>query len=176
MVESAAEKRRLQPSIAVYPGTFDPITLGHVDIIKRALKLFDKVIVAVAVNPVKTPLFQLEERVAMIKKSFVGEKRIMVDSVHGLLIDYAHAQGARAIVRGMRAVSDFDYEFQLALMNQKLNREVDSVFLMPGFRYIFISSSIIKEAAKNGGDVSDLVPEYVNQKLVELYASEKREQ
>lgn len=157
------------PSIAVYPGTFDPITMGHVDIINRALNLFDEVIVAVAVNSAKDPVFSLEERIEMIETSFNGRARIEVCSVSGLLVDFAYQRKARAIVRGIRAVSDFDYEFQLALMNRKLQREVDSVFLMPGFRWIFISSSIIKDAARNGGDVSDLVPPHVNSKLIEKF-------
>lgn len=159
-------------SIAVYPGTFDPITMGHVDIIKRALKLFDKLIIAVAVNSAKDPVFSLNERMMMIKDTFNGEERISVESVSGLLVNYAYAQKAKAIVRGIRAVSDFDYEFQLALMNRKLKREVDSVFLMPGFRWIYISSSIIKDAARNGGDVSDLVPEHVNQMLIEKFSKQ----
>ena len=157
-------------SVAVYPGTFDPITNGHVDIINRALNLFDRVIVAVAVNSAKDPVFSLEERIKMIEESFVNQPRIEVSSVRGLLVDYAFQQNAKAIVRGIRAVSDFDYEFQLALMNRKLRREVESVFLMPGFRWIYISSSIIKDAARNGGDVSDLVPPHVNQKLQERFA------
>lgn len=159
-----------QPSIAVYPGTFDPITMGHVDIINRALNLFDKVIVAVAVNSAKDPVFSLAERIKMIEDSFQNHERIQVSSVKGLLVDYAYRQKARAIVRGIRAVSDFDYEFQLALMNRKLQREVESVFLMPGFRWIYISSSIIKDAARNGGNVSDLVPPHVNQMLEEKFA------
>lgn len=157
------------PSIAVYPGTFDPITMGHVDIINRALKLFDEVIVAVAVNSAKDPVFSLPERIAMIKEVFQDRQRIRVESVSGLLVDYAYAQNAKALVRGIRAVSDFDYEFQLALMNRKLQREVDSVFLMPGFRWIYISSSIIKDAARNGGDVSELVPPLVNDMLKEKF-------
>lgn len=160
-----------EPSIAIYPGTFDPITMGHADIIARALNLFDKVIVAVAINPAKDPVFTLPERIEMIKQTFQSEKRIQVESVSGLLVDYAYSQKAKAIVRGIRAVSDFDYEFQLALMNRKLQREVDSVFLMPGFRWIFISSSIIKDAARNGGDVSDLVPPHVNQMLIQKFQS-----
>ena len=156
-------------SIAVYPGTFDPITMGHVDIIKRALNLFDKLIIAVAVNSAKDPVFSLSERMTMIQDTFKNEKRICVESVSGLLVDYAHAQKAKAIVRGIRAVSDFDYEFQLALMNRKLKREVDSVFLMPGFRWIYISSSIIKDASRNGGDVSDLVPDHVNKMLINKF-------
>lgn len=158
------------PSIAVYPGTFDPITMGHVDIIKRALNLFDEVIVAVAVNSAKDPVFSLPERITMIKEVFQDRKRIRVESVSGLLVDYAYAQKAKALVRGIRAVSDFDYEFQLALMNRKLQRKVDSVFLMPGFRWIYISSSIIKDAARNGGDVSELVPPLVNEMLKEKFS------
>lgn len=163
-----------EPSIAVYPGTFDPITMGHADIINRALDLFDKVIVAVAVNSAKDPVFDLEERIQMIEETFKDHDRIEVSSVSGLVVDYAYQQKAKAIVRGIRAVSDFDYEFQLALMNRKLNREVESVFLMPGFRWIFISSSIIKDAARNGGDVSDLVPEHVNHKLNSKFFSSKK--
>lgn len=159
-----------EPTLAVYPGTFDPITLGHVDIINRALKLFDTLIVAVAINPSKNPIFTLEERIGFIEKQFAGNDRIKVQAVSGLLVEFAHQQKAQAIIRGIRAVSDFDYEFQLALMNRKLQREVDSVFLMPGFRWIYISSSIVKDAAKNGGDVSDLVPPHVNQELLEKFS------
>ena len=161
------------PSVAIYPGTFDPITMGHVDIMNRALNLFDEVIVAVAVNSAKDPVFTLEERIWMIEKSFEGRQHIKVRSVSGLLVDYAYRQNAKAIVRGIRAVSDFDYEFQLALMNRKLKREVESVFLMPGFRWIYISSSIIKDAARNGGDVSDLVPPHVNEMLMQKFASSR---
>lgn len=162
-----------EPSIAIYPGTFDPITMGHVDIIERALNLFDRVIVAVAVNSAKDPVFGLKERIQMIEDCFKGRCRIQVKSVSGLLVDYAYRQNAKAIVRGIRAVSDFDYEFQLALMNRKLQREVESVFLMPGFRWIYISSSIIKDAARNGGDVSDLVPYHVNEMLIEKFSFPK---
>jgi pantetheine-phosphate adenylyltransferase len=164
------KQQERQPSIAIYPGTFDPITMGHVDIINRALNLFDKVIIAVAVNSAKDPVFSLEERIRMIEESFPSEERVQVSSVRGLLVDYAYAQQAKAIVRGIRAVSDFDYEFQLALMNRKLQRAVESVFLMPGFRWIYISSSIIKDAARNGGNVSDLVPPHVNEMLKERFS------
>jgi pantetheine-phosphate adenylyltransferase len=164
------KQQERQPSIAIYPGTFDPITMGHVDIINRALNLFDKVIIAVAVNSAKDPVFSLEERIKMIEESFPSEERVQVSSVRGLLVDYAYAQQAKAIVRGIRAVSDFDYEFQLALMNRKLQRAVESVFLMPGFRWIYISSSIIKDAARNGGNVSDLVPPHVNEMLKERFS------
>jgi pantetheine-phosphate adenylyltransferase len=162
-----------EPSIAIYPGTFDPITMGHVDIIDRALNLFDKVIVAVAVNSAKDPVFSLDERIKMIEQAFPTTKRIQIESVSGLLVDYAFSQKAKAIVRGIRAVSDFDYEFQLALMNRKLQREVESIFLMPGFRWIYISSSIIKDAARNGGDVSDLVPPHVNDMLTKKFTRSK---
>lgn len=159
-----------KPTIAIYPGTFDPITMGHVDIIDRALNLFDELIVAVAVNSAKDPVFNLQERIQMIEESFNGRQRIQVRSVSGLLVDYAYQRNVKAIVRGIRAVSDFDYEFQLALMNRKLKKEVETVFLVPGFRWIYISSSIIKDVARNGGDVSDLVPPYVNTMLLEKFA------
>jgi pantetheine-phosphate adenylyltransferase len=170
-MDTMIKENSLQPSIAVYPGTFDPITMGHVDIINRALNLFDKVIIAVAVNSAKDPVFSLPERIKMIEDSFIDRERIQVSSVTGLLVDYAYQQNARAIVRGIRAVSDFDYEFQLALMNRKLKREVESVFLMPGFRWIYISSSIIKDAARNGGNVSDLVPPHVNKMLIRKFSA-----
>lgn len=157
-------------SLAVYPGTFDPITMGHLDIIDRALNLFDKVIIAIAINPGKKPLFTLEDRVEMVRQCFPHDySRIEVDTVSGLLVQYAADKGAKAVIRGLRAVSDFDYEFQLALMNKKLEREVDTIFLMPGFRWIYISSSIIKDAARHGGDVCELVPAHVNHRLLTLF-------
>lgn len=163
-------EQHTRKSLAVYPGTFDPITMGHLDIIDRALNLFDRVIVAIAINPGKKPLFSLEERVAMVKKCFPDDySRVKVDTVSGLLVQYAQQKKATAIIRGLRAVSDFDYEFQLALMNKKLEREVDTIFLMPGFRWIYISSSIIKDAARHGGDVCELVPEHVNQRLLNVF-------
>lgn len=160
--------------IAVYPGTFDPITMGHVDIIERTLGLFDKVIVAVAVNASKTPLFNLDERIGMIRETFKDYSRIEVHSVSGLLVEFAHQHKA-TIIRGLRAVSDFEYEFQLALMNRKLNRDVDSVFLMPSFRWIFISSSIIRDAARNHGDVSTMVPFNVNEMLTSKFSTSTEE-
>ena len=157
-------------SVAVYPGTFDPITNGHLDIVHRGLHLFDRIIIAVASNPAKQPLFSLDERRKMILDCFPGEKtRITVEDVSGLLVDFAYKRGAKAIIRGLRAVSDFDYEFQLALMNRRIEREVETVFLMTGFRWIFISSSIIKDAARHGGDVSGLVPDHVCEKLRARY-------
>lgn len=156
--------------VAVYPGTFDPITMGHLDIIQRALHLFDRVIVAVAKNPTKTPTFSVDERLQMIRACFpADETRVEVDSVDGLLVDYAYRRGSKAIVRGMRAVSDFEFEFQLALMNRRLEREVETVFLMTAFRWIYISSSIIKDVARHGGDVGGLVPDHVCERLREKF-------
>lgn len=165
-----ATELHTRKSLAVYPGTFDPITMGHMDIIDRALNLFDKVIIAIAINPGKKPLFSLEERVEMVKQCFPNDySRVEVDTVSGLLVQYARERNATTIIRGLRAVSDFDYEFQLALMNKKLEREVDTIFLMPGFRWIYISSSIIKDAARHGGDVCELVPEHVNKRLLNAF-------
>lgn len=160
------------PSIAVYPGTFDPITNGHLDIIERGLCLFDKVIVAIAINLQKKPLFSLEERIDFISTVFENNPdrdRIKVDCTEGLIVDYAEQNNARAIIRGLRAVSDFDYEFQLALMNRRLERKVDTVFLMTGLRWIYISSSIVKDAAKHGGNINGLVPPQVELALQEKY-------
>jgi pantetheine-phosphate adenylyltransferase len=157
-------------SIAVYPGTFDPITMGHLDIVNRALHMFDKVVIAVADNINKRPLFSLEERLQMILDSFPKkENRIEVEAVSGLLVDFAYTKGAKAMIRGLRAVSDFDYELQLALMNRRIEKEVETVFLMTGFRWIFISSTIIKDAASHGGDVSGLVPDHVCEMLRKKY-------
>lgn len=151
--------------IAIYPGSFDPVTNGHIDIAKRGLKLFDKIIVAILHNPGKQSLFTIQERLEMLKESMSGIDHIEFDTFNGLLVDYAQRRKAQAVLRGMRAVSDFEYEFQLALMNRKLNREVETVFLMTGLRWIFTSSSIIKEAARFGGDISDMVPHGVNRRL-----------
>ncbi len=155
--------------IAIYPGSFDPLTNGHIDIIQRALDIFDEVIVALLHNPSKKALFTMEERELMIRECFQNESSVLVDSFGGLLVDYAKMKNAAAIIRGMRALSDFESEFQMALMNRKLNKEVQSVFLMTGFRWIFTSSSIIKEAAQFGGDISDMVPDSVRLKLMEKY-------
>lgn len=161
---------KISDRVAVYPGTFDPITMGHLDIIQRGLHLFDRVIVAVAKNPTKEPTFSTEERLRMIRACFpANDPRIEVDSVDGLLVDYAYRRGAKAIIRGMRAVSDFEFEFQMALMNRRLEREVETVFLMTAFRWIYISSSIIKDAARHGGDVGGLVPDHVCEQLREKF-------
>jgi pantetheine-phosphate adenylyltransferase len=151
--------------IAIYPGSFDPVTNGHIDIVERASQMFDKIIVAILYNPNKKSLFTMEERMEMLKESMKEIPGLEFDTFAGLLVDYAKSRSAVAILRGMRAVSDFEYEFQLALMNRKLNRDVQTVFLMTGLRWIFTSSSIIKEAASFGGDISDMVPPIVNDRI-----------
>jgi len=162
----AQDPPQAMPRIAIYPGTFDPVTNGHLDIIQRALRLFDKVIVALAINPGKTPLFSLDERRNMLHESLANlSPHVQVEDAAGLLVDFARQRGAAAIVRGLRALSDFDYEFQLALMNRKLERRLDTVYLMTGLRWIYISSSIIKDVARHGGDVRDLVPSHVQRAL-----------
>ena len=155
--------------IAIYPGSFDPVTNGHIDIAERGLKLFDKIIVAILHNPVKEFLFTVEERVEMLESSFKDYPDITVETFDGLLVDYAASRKSIAILRGMRAVSDFEYEFQLALMNRRLRKEIQTVFLMTGLRWIFTSSSIIKEAARFGGDITGMVPPVVNKKLKEKF-------
>lgn len=154
---------------AVYPGSFDPVTNGHLDIINRGLKIFDRIIVTILDNPAKKTLFSVEERISLLKSCLADMERTEVDSYNGLLVDYAQKREAHAILRGMRAVSDFEYEFQMALMNRRLNREVQTVFLMTGLRWIFTSSSIIKEAAQFGGDIESMVPPVVQEKLMEKF-------
>ncbi len=154
---------------AVYPGSFDPITNGHVDIIKRGLKIFDQLIVLVAYNPEKRCLFDLEERLSMIREVVRDEERVRVDSWGGLLVDYVKKIEANVVLRGMRALSDFEYEFQLALMNRRLNRDIETVFLMTGYKWFYTSSSIIKEAAGHGGSVKGMVPDIVYQRIQERY-------
>lgn len=149
------------PRIAVYPGSFDPVTNGHLDIVGRALRVFDRVIVAVLDNPVKSKSFTVEERVAMLRASLKGRSRVEVDSFSGLLVDYLRRRRAANIIRGLRAVSDLEYEFQLASMNSHLYPACETVFLMPHERYTYLSSSIVREVAAMGGDVSGLVPKPV---------------
>lgn len=156
--------------LAIYPGSFDPVTNGHIDIIERGLKLFDRIIVAVLINPAKRPLFSVEERLDLLRRSTAHLPNVEVNTSEGLLVDYAVQKKAGAILRGMRAVSDFEHEFQMALMNRRLNRKIETVFLMTGLRWIFTSSSIIKEAASFGGQIKELVPEVVYDKLIEKYA------
>lgn len=156
--------------VAVYPGSFDPITNGHLDLLNRALKIFDKIVIAIAENPGKTPLFTLEERVELIRHSVEHHPlrhRLEVDSFQGLLVEYVRQVGANAILRGLRAISDFEYEFQMALMNRKLSSEIETLYLMTGMRWIYISSRIIKEVVVSGGSVSGLVPVPVEKRLVE---------
>ncbi|MGI6655773.1 MAG: pantetheine-phosphate adenylyltransferase [Desulfobulbus sp.] len=156
---------------AIYPGTFDPITNGHIDIVERGLTFFDQIIIAVAINSSKTPLFSLEERCAMIRTCFTGrEDRVQVGKTDGLIVDYALQQSACTIIRGLRAISDFDYEFQLALMNRRLEPRVETVFLMTSFRWIYTSSSGIKNAARYKGNITGLVPPHVELALKDKFA------
>ncbi len=155
--------------LAIYPGTFDPITNGHVSLIQRGHEVFDEIIVAVADNTPKAPLFTLEERVEMAKEAVHGVEGVIVEPFSGLLVDYVAKRGAHIILRGLRATSDFEYEFQIALMNRKLDREIQTVFLMTDYQWLYISSTIIKAAASHGGDVQGLVPDTVLHKLRAKY-------
>ena len=150
---------------AIYPGSFDPLTNGHLDVVERAIKLFDRVIVAVAKNDGKQPLFSLEDRVELVRRSVTHLENVEVDSFDCLLVDYVEKRFAQAIVRGLRAISDFEFEFQLALMNRKLNERVETIFMMPKDTYTFLSSRMIKEIARLEGDVSAFVPEHVQTAL-----------
>lgn len=161
------------PDIAVYPGSFDPITNGHLDLLQRALKIFDHIIVAVAWNPTKQCLFTIEERIEMIRVSLQEYPQVSTDTFTGLLVNYAREKKARAILRGLRAVTDFEYEFQLAMMNRRLEPEIETVFLMTGLRWVFLSSSILKEAAIHGGNIEGMVPEIVYRNLREKYGFSK---
>lgn len=155
--------------LAIYPGTFDPITFGHLDVIQRASELFDIVIVAVLENASKKPLFSKEERVEMIKHSIQGLTNVEVDVFDGLLVEYAKKKGAIAIIRGLRAVSDFEYEFQMALMNRKISNGITTVFLMPHEKYTYLNSTIVRELARLKVNVSDFVPPFVAEKLKEKF-------
>ena len=159
---------------AIYPGSFDPLTNGHLDVIQRAAKLFDRVIVAVAQNDTKQPLFTLAERLALVRAAIKHLPHVEADSFDGLLIEYAARQKAQAVVRGLRAVSDFEFEFQLALMNRKLNENVEAIFMMPKDTYTFLSSRIVKEIARLGGDVSSFVPPHVQTALVKKLKPRKK--
>jgi pantetheine-phosphate adenylyltransferase len=154
-------------TLAVYPGSFDPLTNGHVDIITRGVRLFDRIVVAILVNAEKSPLFTLEERVEMSRAVFKGQSNVEVDTFEGLLVDYVARRHAQVIVRGLRAVSDFEFEFQMALMNQRLNGNIETVFMMPSEKYTFISSRLIKEVFALGGEVHGLVPDLVEARLRE---------
>lgn len=149
----------------LYPGTFDPVTYGHIDIVKRAIELFDEVVVTVAINPTKQPLFTTEERVMMLKESLNGFEGVTVDSFDGLVVDHAKTVNATGIIRGLRQVSDFEYEFQMALMNRKLAEDITTIFLMPHEKYTYLNSTIIRNLATLKADVSDFVPPVVQNLL-----------
>ena len=151
---------------AVYPGSFDPVTKGHLDIIERASKVFDRLIVAVLENPRKNALFSMEERVKMLEETTSSYGNVEVDYYQGLLVEYAENNSLAIIVKGLRAISDFEFEFQMALINKKLNRNVDTMFMMTDYKYSFISSSLVKEVASYGGDISELVPPQVYEIII----------
>lgn len=160
----------MQKTIAIYPGTFDPITNGHLDIIERTCGLFDKVIIAVAVNPNKIPLFNEDERKDMIENTVKHIKNAEIDSFRGLLVDYAARKNASIIIRGLRAISDFEYEFQMSLTNRKLQPKINTIFLMPGEKYSYLNSSLVRELASYSADVEGLVSDYVLKKLKEKFS------
>ena len=163
--------RKDMQRIAIYPGSFDPVTNGHLDILERGLKLFDKIIIAILTNPKKNFLFSLNERIEMLEESLKKFSNVEIDTFDGLTVDFAAQRNAQGILRGLRAMSDFEYEFQMALMNRRLNREVQTVFLMTGLRWIYTSSSIIKEAAQFGGSITGMVPAIVEKKIKLKFAS-----
>ena len=151
----------------IYPGTFDPVTNGHIDVIKRAIDLFDKVVVTVARNPVKTPMFTVEERLIMLRESLKQFPNVSIDSFEGLVVDHAKEVGAIGIIRGLRAISDFEYEFQMALMNRKLDEDLRTIFLMPHEKYTYLNSTIIRNLSQFNSDVSEFVPKVVIKFLAE---------
>lgn len=159
--------------LAIYPGSFDPVTYGHIDVIKRATRVFDEVIIAVARNKQKKPLFNAAERLAMLKEATVGIARIRVSVFDGLVIDFARQNGASVLIRGLRMLSDFEYEFQMALTNRRLGEDIETVFLMPSEGHSFISSGLIKEAVALGADVSSFVPNHIAKKLIEKLRGKK---
>ena len=152
-------------TLAVYPGSFDPLTNGHVDIIMRGARLFDRIVIAILVNAEKSPLFSMDERVDIVRTVFKGVPNVEVDTFQGLLVDYVERRNAQVIVRGLRAVSDFEFEFQMALMNRRLNGRIETVFMMPAEQYSYISSRLIKEVFALGGRVHGLVPDIVEDRL-----------
>jgi len=160
-------------SIVIYPGSFDPITYGHLDIIKRAVKVFDKVIVAVAHDSEKDPLFSVFERIELLKKATKGIKGVEVDDFHGLVVDYVKTKKAKVVIRGLRMISDFEYEFQMALTNRKLSQDVETIFMMPSEAYSYLSSKLIKEVASLGADLKGFVPGFV-EKAVKSKIAESR--
>jgi pantetheine-phosphate adenylyltransferase len=158
---------------AVYPGSFDPITNGHIDIIRRGLRVFDKLIILIAYNPAKSSLFTVEERIDLIETVIGDDPRIRIDSFSGLLVDYVKKENSLVILRGLRALSDFEYEFQMALINRRLDRDIETVFLMTGYKWFYTSSQLIKEAASHGGSVRGLVPDVVLQALQQKYGKQE---
>jgi pantetheine-phosphate adenylyltransferase len=165
------KSRRRDGSLAVFPGSFDPITNGHLDIVDRGLRVFDRVRMAILVNVDKEPLFTPDERVAIIREAYRGNPRVEVDTFSGLLVDYAERVGASVIIRGIRAISDFEYEFQMALMNRRLNPQIETVFMMPAESYSYVSSRLVKEVFRLGGRVSDVVPPVVERRLSDKYGT-----
>ncbi len=159
---------RSNARIAVFPGSFDPLTNGHIDIIQRSAKLFDRVIVAVLTNAAKTPLFSVEERMAIIRENFTGQPNVEADRFDGLVVDYARSKHASVLVRGLRGISDFEYELQMAMMNRHLDEAVETVFMMPAEQYTYVSSRLIKEVMALGGSISGLVPAGVEKRLGEM--------
>ena len=155
----------MKTKIAIYPGTFDPVTYGHIDIIERASGIFDKIIVAVAHNESKKPLFSVKERVSMLKSSLKGMDNVVVDDFNGLVVEYARKVGAKVMIRGIRMISDFEYEFQMALTNRKFDEDIEAIFMMPHEKYSYISSKLVKEAASLGADVSEFIPKPVEAAL-----------
>jgi len=151
--------------IAIYPGTFDPVTYGHIDLIKRAQEIFSEVIVAVAHNPHKKPLFSVKERVELLKKAVSGMPGVTVDDFDGLVVSYAHRKKSKVLIRGLRMISDFEYEFQMALTNRKLSPDIETIFLMPHESYSYLSAKLLKEAASLGADLSCFVPDFVEEAL-----------
>jgi pantetheine-phosphate adenylyltransferase len=159
------------PTLAVYPGSFDPLTNGHVDIVARGARLFDRVVVAILVNQEKTPLFSIDERVEIARAVFGDLPGVEIDTFHGLLVDYVARRGAQVVVRGLRGVTDFEYEFQMALMNRRLNGRVETIFMMPGEPYTYTSSRLIKEVFSLGGEIGGLVPDLVEARMREKLAA-----
>ena len=159
--------------IVIYPGSFDPITNGHLNLVERALHIFDRVIVAVATNLAKTSLFTPEERVEMIRTALQNDPRVTVESFEGLLVDYLTSKNVNVILRGLRQLSDFDYEFQMTFMNRRLRRDVETIFMMTGYKWFYVNSRIIKEVVFAGGSVKGMVPEIVRKKLQEKYLERK---
>lgn len=151
--------------IAIYPGTFDPVTYGHIDLIKRAQEIFSEVVVAVAHNPHKKPLFSIKERVAMLKKATADFKGVVITDFDGLVVDYARKHKSKVLIRGLRMISDFEYEFQMALTNRKFSPDIETIFLMPQESYSYLSSKLLKEAASLGADLSCFVPDFVEKAL-----------